>query len=374
MRMDTAERRARLVQRHHLARTAGDIAQVARDVVALHSTDACSVFLSVAARTTGVTPADVERALYDDRSVVRMLGMRRTVFVVPADTAPVVQVACADDIAKRERDRLVQMLQDAGVAKNAGRWLAKVEEATVKALTARNEATAAQLCDEVPELRTQFLFGEGRKWEGTVGVSTRLLFVLAAEGRIVRGRPRGTWSSTQYRWEPAPPTTPVTAKHAEAELVRLWLRAFGPGTIDDLKWWTGWTVAKTKRALAALDTVAVELDDGTTGIVLADDTAPARAPKPKPTAALLPALDPTVMGWKARDWYLDPATRRCCSTALATPAPRGGGTGASSAAGPSARTPARSCGASSKTSGARPRTRRSPARPSASSSGWARRG
>ena len=309
MRMDTAERRARLVRRHHLDRSGQDgVVDVAGGLVALHSTDACSVFLSIAARTTSVTPADIERVLYDERSLTRMLGMRRTVFVVPSDVAPVVQAACADGIAKRERDRLVQMLGDAGLPKQTDlvKWLATVEAATIAALAARGEATAAQLCDDVPELRTQFLFGAGKRWEGMVGLSTRLLFVLAAEGRIVRGRPRGTWSSTQYRWYPAPDATPRRAPEAERELARLWLQAFGPAPLDDLRWWTGWTVATVKRAVAALDTATVELDGGGTGIVLACDTAPTK-PKAKPTAALLPALDPTVMGWKERSWFLDPA-------------------------------------------------------------------
>ena len=47
------------------------------------------------------------------------------------------------------------------------------------------------------------------------------------------------------------------------------------------------------------------LDDGSTGWLLPDDideTGPV-----EPWAALLPTLDPTVMGWKARDFYLDPA-------------------------------------------------------------------
>jgi hypothetical protein len=288
----------RRLERHHLDHRATGVVDVVRDLVALHATDACSVFLSVAARTTGVTAADVERALYDDRSIVRMLGMRRTVFVVPTEVVPVVQAACTDDIAAAERKRLVQLLDGSAVAKDADRWLAKVERSTVDALVARKEATAAQLCDDVPELRLQFLFGEGKRWEGMVGLSTRLLFVLAAQGRIVRGRPRGSWSSTQYRWAPAatwfaepPPAMP--AVEAEAELARLWLGSFGgPTAAADLKWWTGWTVAKTKRALANADgTIQTE-----------PATMPAR--KAEPAAALLPALDPTVMGWKERAWYL----------------------------------------------------------------------
>jgi hypothetical protein len=84
--------------------------------------------------------------------------------------------------------------------------------------------------------------------------------------------------------------------------VRRWLATFGPGTPADLKWWTGWTTGLLKRTLAQLDTTEVALDGGGTGIVLAGDDEPVAAPAP--WAALLPALDPTAMGWKERDWYL----------------------------------------------------------------------
>jgi hypothetical protein len=56
-----------------------------------------------------------------------------------------------------------------------------------------------------------------------------------------------------------------------------------------------------KRALAAVGVVEVDLD-GAPGLVLADDLAPLAAPAP--WVALLPALDPTVMGWSGRGWYL----------------------------------------------------------------------
>jgi hypothetical protein len=41
-----------------------------------------------------------------------------------------------------------------------------------------------------------------------------------------------------------------------------------------------------------------------TGAVLPDDLQP--APAPEPWVALLPALDPTPMGWTVRDWFLGP--------------------------------------------------------------------
>ena len=70
-----------------------------------------------------------------------------------------------------------------------------------------------------------------------------------------------------------------------------------------MRWWTGWTARQTRGALAAIPHTEVDLG-GATGIVLADDLEPT-AP-PEPSAALLPTLDPTTMGWKERDWYLGP--------------------------------------------------------------------
>ena len=93
----------------------------------------------------------------------------------------------------------------------------------------------------------------------------------------------------------------MAADAARTELVRRWLGAFGPATASDVKWWTGWTVAQTKAALAAVRAVEVDLEAGA-GWVLAGDEGPVRAPAP--WVSLLPALDPTAMGWRERGWYL----------------------------------------------------------------------
>jgi hypothetical protein len=306
--IDADERRARLAIRHRLvpAERADDAVDVARAVVALHATDPASVYLAAAARMSAPTVAAVEQALYDDRSLVRLLGMRRTMFVVPVGLAPVVQSACTEAIAVVERRKLVTHIEQGGVATDGEAWLTRVGDATVAALEKRGEALATELSADVPDLQSEVRVGEGTKWAATQKLSNRVLSVLAAEERIVRGRPRGTWTSTQYRWAPrsawipdaqvAPPTA-----DARIELARRWLAAFGPGTAADLKWWTGWTMGAARAALAALGAVEVDLD-GAVGYVLADDVDPVAAPEP--AAALLPALDPTAMGWTLRDWYL----------------------------------------------------------------------
>jgi hypothetical protein len=306
--IDAGERRARLAIRHLLvpAERADDVVDMVRGVVALHATDPASVYLSARARLNAPTVAAVEHALYEDRSLVRLLGMRRTMFVVPVGLAPIVQSACTEAIAVVERRKLVGHIEQGGVAEDGEAWLTRVGDATVAALEKRGDALATELSADVPDLATEMKVGEGTKWAVTQKLSNRVLSVLAAEERIVRGRPRGTWTSTQYRWAPrsawlpdAEPAPPVET--ARADLARQWLAAFGPGTAADLKWWTGWTMGAARSALAAVGAVEVALD-GAVGYLLADDVDPVTAPAP--AAALLPALDPTAMGWTQREWYL----------------------------------------------------------------------
>jgi hypothetical protein len=307
-RIGVQERRARLAVGHHLAPAArsASVVEVAGDLVGLHGTDPASVFLAVAARMRQPEVAAIERAMYEERALLRMLGMRRTTFVVPVELAPVVQAACTDAIAAAQRSLLLRLLEDSGIADDPKRWLEEVEEATIGALAARGQALAAELATDEPRLREQILYAEGKSYASRQSVSTRVLLVLAAEGRIARGRPRGSWISGQYRWSLMESWLPGglaewSTQAAQAELVRRWLAAFGPGTVADLRWWTGLTAGQVKRALAGVGAVEVDLD-GAPGVVLDGDLEPPDAAAP--WVALLPALDPTVMGWSGRDWYL----------------------------------------------------------------------
>ncbi|GAA1529376.1 winged helix DNA-binding domain-containing protein [Dactylosporangium maewongense] len=288
------QRRARLYWRHGF--TATDPVAAATDLITLHATDAATVHLSVAARIPDAPPLD--NALYEQRTLLRMLGMRRTMYVVPTTTAPVVHAAASLTIAAEQRRLLIKHLGGDAT------FLTEVETATYDALVARGgAATAAQLAADEPRLRTVLHFPQGNQY-----ITSRVLLLLAAQGRIIRGRPSGTWTSTQYTWHTHTNWTPtydtLDPATARTELARQWLARYGPGTINDLKWWTGWTMAHTRAAVAALDTTTVTLDNGDTGIVLADDTD--SVPEPDRWVALLPALDPTMMGWTSRDFYLGP--------------------------------------------------------------------
>ncbi|HEY3611796.1 MAG TPA: winged helix DNA-binding domain-containing protein [Pseudonocardiaceae bacterium] len=306
MRIDTAQRRARLVARHLLVPGARvvDPVVVADAVVALHATDPATVFLSAAARMTVPDVAAVEGALYQDRTLLRLLAMRRTMFVVSAGLGPVVDAGAARAVAAKQRVGLLRYLAEGGGWDE--RWLADAERAVVTALGGRGSATAAELAEDVPALRAQVVVAAGKSYEATQNVNSRVLRVMAAENRIRRDRPRGGWTSSQFRWSLAPALADLPVAAAQAELARCWLARYGPGTEADLAWWTGWTRAAARRALVAVGAEPVDLDEGT-GFVLPDDVAP--VVPVSPWVALLPALDPTPMGWQHRDWYL-PAEHR----------------------------------------------------------------
>lgn len=310
MRVSIGQRRARLARRHLLAVPASSVDAVTTALVGIHSSDPASVHLAARARLAGFDVAHMEDALYERRSLVRMLGMRRTMFVVDHATAAVMNAACTQALAAGERRKLTKLLEDQGITADGAKWLRRVEQKALSALAELGEATASELTKVVPEFKQRLMMGEGKTWAAEAGVSTRVLFLLATDARIVRGRPLGSWISSQYRWattaswiEPLPPIEPVVAR---AELLRRWLYAFGPGTLRDITWWTGWSQRDAKVALAAVEAIEVEVghESGTpaVGYLLPDDTGSVRAPKA--WVAFLPGLDPTVMGWKERDWYL----------------------------------------------------------------------
>jgi hypothetical protein len=305
-RFSAEERRRRLGHRHHLSASAVSVDEVAASLVGLHSSDPATVYLGCRARLDDFTGSQLERALYEDRTLLRMLGMRRTMFVVPRDLAAAMDAGCTKFLAAPERRRLIGFLERQGVAENGDTWLRDVEGRTSRALDRIGPATAKQLTTEVPELATKLKFGEGKTWGGQVGVSTRVLFLLATSGQIVRGKPLGTWLSSQYQWATMTGWLPeglaqISSDAAQIELVRRWLASYGPGSLADIAWWTGWGKRVTEAALAGCRAVVVDMA-GQPGYALPHDLE--LSEENADWAAFLPSLDSTIMGWKEREWYL----------------------------------------------------------------------
>jgi hypothetical protein len=306
------ERRARLAARHAIAPAArvADAEAAVRAMTVLHATEPPTVYLSLAARVDGLDLDDVDRALYDDRTLVKQLAMRRTLFTFPRDLLPAAWGSASARVAGQEEARLVKDVERSGLAADGRSWLEVAQAAVLGLLASSNGGlTTAELREAVPELAGTISISPGTRWGGDVPVAPRVLTVLGVRGEIVRGRNAGHWRLSRHAWTTMAAwlgdrPDPLTVEEGYAELVRRWLRTFGPGTLTDLKWWLGSTVTAVRRALADLAAVEVSLDGGSTGWVLPDDLEEV-APV-EPWAALLPVLDATTMGWKERDFYLDP--------------------------------------------------------------------
>lgn len=307
LKIDDAQRRARLGARHSLATPATGPVEATRSVFALHSSDPTTVFLSVWARVPGFEVADLEHLLYNERSLFRFYGMRRTLWVVDRDTVPVLHYSSTRALGQRERRRSIKLIEDFGVADDGRAWLDDIEPRVLELIRHNGEMLARELTAEIPELAEKIAYyNKAGRLMGTTGMSSRTLNQLALESRVIRTRPAGSWISGQYRWADMEswlgcPIPDLSTDEASDTLVASWLRAFGPATETDMKWWTGWPLRQLSPSLDRIGAVEVELNDGI-GLIHPDDLDQV---EPPPTwVALLPSLDPTTMGWKERGWYL----------------------------------------------------------------------
>jgi hypothetical protein len=299
------ERRARLGIRHALADPTASVEEAVAAVVCLHATEPANAYLSAFARS-GASRDEVDCALYEDRTVVRQLAMRRTVFAFPRNLLPAVLGSASARVAAQLAARLAKEVEANGLADDGAVW---VRDACAEVLAQVHErpATTAQLRSALRALDLRLVMAPGKRWGGEVPIAPRVLATLAADGAVVRGRNDAGWKVSRPFWTAAEdwfgePPKALEERAGYAELVAGWLARFGPGTEADIAWWLGATKGAVRRSLSDVDAVAVALADGSPAWVHPEDTG--EVAPPAPWAALLPALDPTTMGWKERGFYL----------------------------------------------------------------------
>ncbi len=291
----------------------GDLPALARAIVGLHATEPTSIYLSAHARQAAFDRPAVERALFEDRAVVRWLAMRRTLWVVAVDDVPLVHQACVPRLLGPEERRLHKLMVLGELSDHAGApaRAAQIEADILRVVGELGQAFGTDISARVPEMKTTYPYALDKPYGGHFSLGSRINGVVCMRGGVVRARPKGGWRSNQYSyalrdaWLPGVDPEGVDPAAARSSLVRRYLDAFGPASLNDIQWWTGFTKGQVKAAVKALgpalSPVRVAGEQGEQ-LVPADDLDAIAASEPLDQACvtLLPTLDPWVMATKHR--------------------------------------------------------------------------
>jgi hypothetical protein len=233
--------------------------------------------LAVRARTEGVTAADVDRAMSEERSLLITWLNRGTLHLVRSEDYPWLHALTTPPLLTSNSRRLRQE----GVSADAAeKGVAVIERALVE------EGPLTR-----PQLRER-LDGAGVRTAGQALV--HLFFLATLRGIAVRGPMVGKehayaltrdWLSEK----------PVDREAALAELARRYLVGHAPADDRDLARWAGLPLRDARAGLAAIAKQQVERDDG---LVELKKTPP---PAPLPPPRLLGPYDPVLLGWTSRE-------------------------------------------------------------------------
>jgi hypothetical protein len=275
---------------------------VAERLLAVQGQDSRGFRLAVRARTEGLTVADVERGLGDDRTLLVTWLNRGTLHLVRSEDYPWLQTLTTPPLFTSS----VRRLRQEGVPPaEAERAVATIE----RALAEEGPLTRVQLRERID--------AAGVRTEGQAML--HLLFLAALRGIVVRGPMVGKQHAYVLvrAWLGKP--KPVDRDKALAELARRYLVGHAPASDRDLAKWAGLPL---RDARAGLGAIASELEEGDRGLVrLAKRPPIAEIPPPR----LLGAFDPVLLGWTSRAPILGRHEPRVVSGGLFRPFAMAGG-------------------------------------------------
>ena len=241
--------------------------------------------LAVRARSEGLTAADVDRALTEERSLLITWLNRGTLHLVRSEDYPWLQALTTPPL----HTSCARRLRQEGVPAAQGE---RAVETIERALSEEGPLTRQQLRDR--------LDAAGVPTAGQALI--HLLFLAAVQGTIVRGPMVGKEHAYVLVRDWLGRQSKVDRDAALAELARRYLVGHAPADDRDLARWAGLPLRDARAGLAAIAGELVERDDGL--VHLAARPPAAEVPGPR----LLGAFDPLLLGWTSRERVLGPHT------------------------------------------------------------------
>jgi hypothetical protein len=274
---------ARLTAQRLAGERAGDPVAVAERLLAVQGQDPRGARLAVRARTEGLSAADVDRALTEERSLLITWLNRGTLHLVRSEDYPWLHALTAPTQITGNMRRLGQE----GVSPDdAERGVSVIE----RALAGEGPLTREQLRERVAAA------GVRTERQALVHLLMRAsLLGLAVRGPMVDGK-HAYVLVRDWLGEPKP----VDRDTALAELARRYLAGHGPASDRDLARWAGLPLRDVRAGVSAIGSDIDELGDGL--VDLAGRPPAAELPPPR----LLGPYDPLLLGWTSREDVLGP--------------------------------------------------------------------
>ena len=260
---------------------ARDPVAVAERLLAVQAQDGRAVRLAIRARSSGLTAADVDRALSEERSLLITWLNRGTLHLVCRDDYPWLHSLTTPRLFASNARRLAQ-------------------EGVTPGLAERGVVVIARcLSEEGPLTRAQI----GEHLDSS-GIPTRgqalvhVLMLAGLRGLTVRGPMIGDEHAYVLVRDWIGESRPVDRDRSLAALARRYLAGHGPAGERDLARWAGLPLRDARRALIS---IASALDVRPDGLV---DLAGRPAVEPLPPPRLLGAYEPILLGWTSREPFV----------------------------------------------------------------------
>jgi hypothetical protein len=269
---------------------------VAARLLAIQAQDAQAARLAIRARTTGVSAADVDRELTEERSLVIEWLNRGTLHLVRREDFAWLHALTTPPLFTANARRL----EREGVTRAAAERAVAVVE---RALAGEGPLTRPQLRERIA--------AAGVRTAGQALV--HILALACLRGIAMRGPIIGRHHAYVLVHDWLGPADPVDHDTALAELARRYLAGHGPADERDLAWWAGLPL---RDARAGLSAIAGQLHQRADGLVeLAARGAAAELPPPR----LLGGYEPVLLGWRSRAEILAEHEPRVISGGLFRP-------------------------------------------------------
>ncbi|MFX0037987.1 MAG: DNA glycosylase AlkZ-like family protein [Promethearchaeota archaeon] len=283
-----------ILQKHHLTDDSkiDDILKITDDLCGLHSTGLTTSYLSLLVRANNFKKADLERELYKNRTLGRIRGIRKTLFIQKREMIPIIHAATFK-LSEKNFEKYMEF------HKISLSEYKKISEQIINILKER-ELSASEIRKEL---------------DSKLNIPA-IIHLMCDYGLLIRGQPIKNWKDRRNKYAlfkdyfPNINLTVENEKHAISNLLEKYLKTYGPASEDDLSWWTGLTKTEIREGLTNieqdLNKIKISSLKGNFLIINSDiEIMQNLINVDKPSLSLLPELDSYPMGYKYRDRYVN---------------------------------------------------------------------